>query len=117
MQLPKSFEALIATASKEELFQALITQLNKDCALANIDAVFSKDIQPNLLQLQLAQLLKGLMETDFNRYLSFLYVLDVSEQKMKQIKVVDTELLSLEVAFLVLQRVWQKVWFKKQWSS
>ena len=117
MQLPKSFEALIAAASKEDLYQALISQLNKDCVLANIDAVFPKDSEPNLLLSQLAQLLKGLMETDFNRYLSFLYVLDISEQKIKQIKAVDTEPLSLEVAFLVLQREWQKVWFKKQRSS
>jgi hypothetical protein len=82
---------------------------------ANIDLVFDEAVLPTSLKLILHETLYRLIQEKFTEYLNLLYIIDVSEQKVRQLDGSDTLRLSEEVTFLILQREWQKVWFKNQY--
>lgn len=114
-QLPSTFESLIENANQLSLYKKLIIQLNKDLLYANIDLVFDEAVLPTSLKLILHETLYRLIQEKFTEYLNLLYIIDVSEQKVRQLDGSDTLRLSEEVTFLILQREWQKVWFKNQY--
>ena len=112
MQFPSTFESLIDEASQIGLYQNLVKQLNKDFLLANIDLDFDEDILPTSLKLILHETVYQLIQEKFAEYLNLLYIIDVSEEKIKQLDGGDTVVLSEQVAFLILLREWQKVWYR-----
>lgn len=107
-------EALLIDAIKESLYEKLIAQLNKDFALANIEESFSYDISPEVLKKELHAIVYQLIQEKFAEYLNVLYIMDVSEAKIKALDGSDVVELSEQVTFLMLQREWQKVWFKNK---
>ena len=117
MELLKNFEALITKSNKLGLYSKLINQLNKDLVLANIDLVFEEDILPKSLKLILQENIFKLIQEKFTDYLNLLYIVDVSEEKIKQLSSNDTLEISEQVTFLILKREWQKVWFKNQYGN
>ena len=116
MQLPKDFETLIENASQLDLHKKLIFQLNKDLLLANIDLDFDDEVLPTSLKYILHETVFKLIQDNFSNYLNLLYIIDVSEEKVKLLDGSDTVVLAEEVTFLILQREWQKVWFKNTYS-
>ena len=117
MQLPESFEELVTISEKHQLYAQLIKQLNKDLKLANVDLEFSEETLPTSLIYLLQETLFYLIDTKFVEYLNLLYVVDVSEDKIKALDAHDIPQMSAEVAFLILQREWQKVWYKNLYSK
>ena len=115
-QLPQTFEDLITKAETLELYSKLIQQINKDFLLANIDLDFESNILPSSLKYLLHNTIFKLIQEKFADYLNLLYIIDVSELKIKQLDGSDMLKLSEEVTFLVLQREWQKVWFRHKYS-
>ena len=115
MQLPANFNNLIETANQLDLYQKLIKQLNKDLSLANIDLDFDEAVLPSSLKLILQETLFKLIQNKFSEYLNLLYIVDVSEQKLRELDGSDILNLSEEITFLVLQREWQKVWLRNQY--
>jgi hypothetical protein len=116
MQLPKTFEALIEEANQLKLYQKLVFQLNKDFLLANIDLECHEDILPTSLKLILQETVYKLIQEKFTEYLNLLYIIDVPEKQVKSLIGDDIFKLSEAVAFLILKREWQKVWFKHNYS-
>lgn len=116
MQLPTTFTDLIQEANQLDLYQKLIEQLNKDLALANVDMEFDLEILPTSLKFMLHELVYKLIQEKFMEYLNLLYIIDVSEKKVRELDGSDTVLMAEHVAFLILQREWQKVWFKNMYS-
>jgi len=116
METPENFNDLIAKSNELGLYHKLIIQLNKDLALANIDLSFDDGILPTSLKLIFQEKIYKLIQEKFTDYLNLLYIIDVSEEKIKQLANCDTLELSEQVTFLVLKREWQKVWFKNQYS-
>ncbi len=114
MQLPATFENLIESASQYNLYKKLIAQLNKDLLYANVDLVFDELESPEQMKLKLHKTIYNLIHEKFSDYLNLLYIIDVSEEKVKALDGSDVLRLSEEVTFLVLLREWQKVWFKNQ---
>ena len=112
MVLPANFNALIEQAIQQDLYKKLILQLNKDFLYANIDLELDRDILPKDLKSILHETLYGLINEKFADYLNLLYIIDVSESKVKQLDGSDILKLSEAVAFLILQREWQKVCYK-----
>ena len=112
MRLPGSFNELIVQANELNLYSKLVVQLNKDLLLANVDLEFSEAISPEELKKQLHEVVFGLIQNKFNEYLNLLYIIDVSESQIKQLDGSDAVELSAQVAFLILKREWQKVWYK-----
>ena len=115
MSLPKNFDELITQANSENLYVKLINQLNKDFLLANIDLDFDEDILPTSLKYMLQDTVFKLIQEKFAEYLNLLYIIDVSENKVKQLDGSDVVELSEQVTFLILQREWQKVWYRNKY--
>lgn len=116
MQLPSTFESLIENANQLNLYKKLIKQLNKDLLYANIDLAFDEDVLPSSLKLLLHETIYKLIQEKFSDYLNLLYIIDVSEQKVKALDGSDILGLSEKVTFMILQREWQKVWLKNKYS-
>ena len=116
MSLPTTFEDLIEKAHQLDLYKKLVLQLNKDFLLANINLDFHEDILPTSLKFLLHETVYKLIQEKFTHYLNLLYIIDVSEKQVKALNGEDTLKLSEDVAFLILQREWQKVWFRKKYS-
>lgn len=116
MQLPTTFENLIDEANQLDLYKKLIQQLNKDFLLSNIDLDFHEEVLPSSLKLMLHETVYKLIQEKFTEYLNLLYIIDVPENQVKALDGDDTLKLSEDVAFLILKREWQKVWFRNKYK-
>lgn len=116
MKSLKTINEIIDESLKTELYLQLVLQLNKDFRLANIYFEVAEDITPSQLKLELHETIFRLLQTNFSEYLNLLYIIDVSENQIKQMDGSDTLKLSEEVSYLILKREWQKVWFKNQYK-
>lgn len=116
MKLPGTFIELVDEAVSKSLYKELIKQLNKDFALANVEFDASSEILPTSLKVILHDTVFNLIQNKFGDYLNLLYVVDVSEERIKALDGSDTLKLSEQVSFLILQREWQKIWYKAVYS-
>jgi len=116
MKLPGTFIELVDEAVSKSLYKELIKQLNKDFALANVEFDASSEILPTSLKVILHDTVFNLIQNKFGDYLNLLYVVDVSEERIKALDGSDTLKLSEQVSFLILQREWQKIWYKAAYS-
>ncbi|MDG4716034.1 hypothetical protein [Winogradskyella marincola] len=115
MTLPVNFEDLIVEANKLKLYKKLIVQLNKDLLFANVDLELNEDTLPTSLKLVLQDTVFHLIQHKFSDYLNLLYQVDVSENKVRSLETEDVVKLSEDITFLILQREWQKVWYKSKY--
>ncbi|MGJ8591776.1 MAG: hypothetical protein ACSHXF_04470 [Aquaticitalea sp.] len=114
MQNPSTFDSLVQIATETDLYQKLILQINKDLLLANINLQFDPEVLPSSLKLMLHETIFKLIQEKFTEYLNLLYIVDVSEDKIRQLDGNDTLQLSEQVTFLLLKREWQKIWFRNK---
>ncbi len=112
---PKSTDHLLSEAKSENLYLKLLEQINKDFNLANEPVDFPKSTRPEELKIQLHEKIYRLISHKFAEYLNLLYIIDVNEQQVKQLDGSDLVSLSEQVAFLILKREWQKVWFRNRY--
>lgn len=112
--VPISSEDLLLTATRESLYPKLLEQINKDFTLANEAVDFPKSTTPEELTIQLHEKLYRLISFRFAEYLNLLYIIDVPESEVKKLDGSNLAELSGQVAFLVLKREWQKVWFRNR---
>jgi hypothetical protein len=103
--------------SNMELLGDLIHQINKDLSLSGIDYQFDLEMGPDLLVGQMKLILADLMESHFQKFLSFLYRIDISEEKLRSIDSSDFEHVTNMITLLILKRQWQKVWFRNRNSQ
>lgn len=115
MKEVESIHELLTLATGEELYKKLVLQLNKDLAYANTELSFAADVQPEKLKRDLHEMVYLLVNERFADYLNLLYIIDVPEEKVKQLDGSDLVKLSERVAFLILKREWQKVWYKNRY--
>jgi hypothetical protein len=113
---PKNADLLLQEAEKETLYVNLITQMNKDFNLANEAVDFPLSLSPDELKIQLHEKIYRLIQYKFAEYLNLLYIIDVSEDEIKKLDGSDLVVLAEEVAFLILKREWQKVWFRNKYK-
>ena len=112
---PTSIDSLIEAAEEQNLYFKLIEQTNKDFVLANENIGIPLDISPFELKLLIQEKIIKLINYKFAEYLNILYIIDVSEDQIKKLDGSDVFKLSEEVAFLILKREWQKVWFRNKY--
>jgi len=108
-------EAILIKSEELSLYKKLVIQLNKDFLRANISVVFREDILPNDLIIQLQETVSKLMNDQFSEYLNLLYIVDVSEEKIKEYCADNNLNIYKQVVFLILSREWQKVWFRSNY--
>lgn len=111
---PQSADLLLSEAEQENLYQKLIVQLNKDFNLANEPIDIPQNTLPEDLKLLLHEKIYRMIQYKFAEYLNLLYIIDVSESEIKKLDGSDISELSSQVAFLILKREWQKVWFRNK---
>jgi len=116
MNLPDSYNELIDEAYSNSLYNKLVFQLKKDFALANVELDVDVEISAESLKLILHEAVFHLIQNKFSEYLNLLYIIDVAEQKIKSLDGSNIYILSEQVSFLILQREWQKVWFRAAYS-
>jgi len=112
---PLNTDLLLQEANNETLYVNLISQLNKDFNLANEAVDFPLSLSPDELKIQLHEKIYRLIQYKFAEYLNLLYIIDVSEEEIKKLDGSDLVVLAEEVAFLILKREWQKVWFRNKY--
>jgi len=110
-----STEAILLKSKELSLYKKLVLQLNKDFLHANLSVVFPEDISPNDLKSQLNQIVTKLINEQFSEYLNLLYIMDVSEEKIKQLNIENSSNIITQNVYLILLREWQKVWFKENY--
>lgn len=112
---PLNTDLLFEEAQKESLCLKLIEQINKDFNLANEGIDFPMSISPSELKIQLHEKIYRMIQYKFAEYLNLLYIIDVSEDQIKKLDGSDLVILAENVAFLILKREWQKVWFRNKY--
>ena len=112
----RNTDSLLSEAEKETLYLKLVEQLNKDFNLANEAIDFPLSSTPNEVKLQLHEKIYRLIQYKFAEYLNLLYIIDVSEDEIKKLDGSDLVILAEQVAFLILKREWQKVWFRNKYK-
>ncbi len=112
---PENTDLLLSQAQKEDLYIKLIEQLNKDLTLANEPTDYKTDTSPFELKMALQDKIFRLIHHKFAEYLNLLYIIDVPEKEIKALNGGDIQELSEQVAFLILKREWQKVWFRNKY--
>lgn len=113
--VPKNTDLLLTEAAGENLYLKLIEQLNKDFNLANEAIDLALSSTPEELKMQLHEKIYRLIQYKFAEYLNLLYIIDVSEEEIKKLDGSDLVILAEQVAFLILKREWQKVWFRNKY--
>lgn len=111
----KTTDDLLSEAEKESLYFKLIEQINKDFNLANEAVDFPQSTTPYELKVQLYEKIYRLIQYKFAEYLNLLYIIDVAEDQIKRLDGSDIVELSEQVAFLILKREWQKVWYRNRY--
>ena len=112
---PINTDSLLFEAEKENLYEKLIEQINKDFNLANEPIDLPQNTSPIDLKAQLYDKVYRLIQYKFAEYLNLLYIIDVPEENVKQLDGSDLVILSEQVAFLILKREWMKVWFRNNY--
>ena len=115
--VPKNTDLLLFEAEGENLYLKLVEQLNKDFNLANEAIDFPMSTPAAELKIQLHEKIYRLIQYKFAEYLNLLYIIDVSEEEIKKLDGSDLVILAEQVAFLILKREWQKVWFRNKYST
>ena len=115
MQRVETIQELLSLAEAEDLYRKLVTQLNKDLTFANIELSFEEGVAPGDLKHGLHEMVYHLVNERFAEYLNLLYIIDVSEDQVRRLDGSDLVKLSEQVAFLILKREWQKVWYKNRY--
>ena len=108
--------SLLANSVENNLYSKLVAQITKDFELADINLELPYQVNPKNLKTILHQKVYHLMMERFMEYLNLLYIIDVPEKTIKQIKATDVVEISNEVSFLILQREFQKVWYKQKYA-
>jgi hypothetical protein len=115
--VPVNTDQLLSEAEKENLYAKLIEQLNKDFNFANEAVDFPQSTTPYELKVQLHEKIYRLIQYKYTELLNLLYIIDVPEEKIKQLQGMDTAELSEQIAYLILRREWMKVWFRNRMST
>ena len=118
MNLPKvtNNAALLLQIEQASLYQNLVNQLNKDFEIIGTAVDFSETTNPQDLFDFLQEVVTTLLEKHFDVFLNLLYRIDINEQQIKPIINTISDDAEQQIAFLILKREWQKVWFKKYYS-
>ncbi|MDO6742955.1 hypothetical protein [Tenacibaculum soleae] len=117
--LPKhhNSDSILINAVDEELYTNLILQLNKDFSLANLTINLTKNSTHFALKEALKKVLKHLILTDLNSYKNLLYIVDVPEVMVYKKGLSDIDIYIENIVFLILKRVWIKVWYQANYST
>lgn len=107
-------EKILEQSRLEGKYDLLRSQLNTDLARAGQDEHYGKNISKHVLARSFIAFLYDLILSDFEAYLNLLYIVDVNEQKIKELPEQRVDELAIAVAALICEREYQKVSYKNR---
>jgi len=113
----KSSVKILESDLKPKLYKDLIVQLNKDLLLSGVDLKIALTCTPSNLIKQLTKLLKDLVQCNYQTFGQFMYTLDISEEKIKNINRKNFDLFVTDLVQLIVERVMKKVLLKAQFKT
>lgn len=108
---------IMQSAIEEQLYGALLQQLNKDFNLSNVAINFRVTAAPKEVMALLHEKIYYLMLEKFTAYLNVLYIVDVPEKAFKAIGSNDVVEVAKQVSCLILKREFQKVRWRNRYAS
>ena len=105
---------LLQEIAEKQLLSELVMQLNKDARLAGTDLSLPETAPPRVIAQELYKFLQGLIRKDFDAYVNFLYRADIPESSAGWSENADADTALREITLRILQREWQKVWFRNR---
>ncbi|MEN8799647.1 MAG: hypothetical protein ABF293_10390 [Flavobacteriaceae bacterium] len=114
-EFPNSL-SLLQHAESDKLYQKLLLQLDKDFKLANISIEIRRPITPQELVSLLREKLYRLIMENMPKCLDLFYIVDIPESALAGLKGEDAVEKAEQLSFLLLKRIWKKVWYKERYS-
>ncbi|MGB3774575.1 MAG: hypothetical protein WA951_04905 [Leeuwenhoekiella sp.] len=109
-----AIEELLMEAQAHGHLHALLTQLDKDFLQCGLSEDFDFKNSPKTIGRNLTASIYSLIITDFERYLSLLYRIDIDERKIEAMPVQRVDELAQSVTMLILKRELKKVKLKSK---
>ncbi|MGV6844912.1 MAG: hypothetical protein ACWA42_02145 [Lutibacter sp.] len=117
MQIINQSYNFLDNAENKKLLVKVIQQLNKDFHLANLDYDFDENLKPFELKNKLRVIIEELLKKNYDGYLNLIYRIDLSEKDLNNLPKGNFEKLLDSITFLVLKRIFKKVWLKKHFKK
>jgi hypothetical protein len=108
--------SLLQHAESDKLYQKLLLQLEKDFKLANISFEIKKTIVPQELVSLLREKIYRLIMENMPKCLDLFYIADIPETALAELKGDDPVEKADQLSYLLLKRIWKKVWYKERYS-
>lgn len=109
---PAHIDDLLFQAQNQGLYQQLVQQVNKDFALGNEPIDLPEKTSPRELVVQVQEKIWRLITYQFESLLNLLYIIDIPESIVQSLDGSDREKLAEALTFLIMRRMWQKVWYR-----
>ncbi|MET1258040.1 hypothetical protein ABV409_01795 [Flagellimonas sp. DF-77] len=103
---------LVRFAQNEGLFTSLTDQLSKDFQRANLSFETAEDVGPEAFVARLNARVDGILQTRFSAFQNLVYLIDIPEKTMKDIKGSNRSEMIGQTVLVMLKRTWQKVWIR-----
>lgn len=111
--IPIDSEEVLDQSVANNLYINLLTQLNKDFQQVGIEVNFD-GLGPQELVFRLEDALEDILKNSPSLFSTLLYRIDIPEKTMLS---VPNRNLKETMAYLILKREWQKVYFRNYYSK
>ena len=108
---------LLQNVSAQHLYDKLILQLEKDFRLANIPIQITPEQKPKELVQTLQNQMASLLQTNMGALSNLMYIADIAEKDLVDLEGLDAQAHATNLTFLLLKRLWKKVWIKDKYSN
>ncbi len=98
------------------LYKSLVHQLQKDFQLSGLSIQLLDATRPEALYQNLLVDLEKLITHNFDGYMQLLYRVDIAEESMQIDGVQSVAALAKKATYKILQREWQKVYFRNKFG-
>lgn len=105
---------ILQKAVEQGHFNGLLKQLNKDFLRAGLEPDLDLGNTVNSVSRNIVATVYALIISDFERYLSLLYIIDIDENVVKAIPVQRVDELAHDISMLIVQRELKKVSLKNR---
>ncbi len=105
---------LLQKAEEQGYLNGLIKQLNKDFLRAGLGPDLDLGNTVTSVSRNIVATIYALIISDFERYLSLLYIIDIDENVVKSMPAKHVDELAHDISVLILQRELKKIILKKR---
>lgn len=113
----KELSVLSTKVQEQDMLKDIILQMNKDLALSNIGFEFNPDMEFESFWKDLVAVVRELLNKHYEKYLHFIYRVDINERDLLVSDIVPFEEVEAFVAFQIVKRLYKKVYFRRKFNG